>query len=431
MPDFSPSYPNKEQITLLLPDAPGGAKEIREFTEYSFNSNFLTPTDGWSFTVAADDVKDLYEDALVPGAAVKLSVNGIIQSSGYIDSVEKSASRSSGTEWRIEGRDRLGQPIDACADPTVSLKESMTLMEAFKLIFAPYGWSKDDQFIESNELEVALKTGETRRSKKQVSSAKGFGKKRIAQYKLHQYRPYMQESVMDFALRVSQRFGLWIWSSADGEKLIISEPNFDQEPIYRIFRGPEGTNVLDGSVKLSAAEQPSHIIADTFSRGGEFGRGRVKAIIENPAVQVKGYEDGRPFPQFDKYKAAGAKVLTLPKSTQFFKYVTLPKPRILYLHDDESHTQEHLENYVLQQLALLMRKSLTAHYRVEGHGQIVDGFFTPWTVDTVVEVDDEVASLNEKLYVLGRTFTKSRSGGTTTDLELIRLNTMVFSDTGK
>jgi prophage tail gpP-like protein len=429
MPVFSPSSPNEETISLLLPDAPGGAKEISQFTEYSFGSNFLTATDGWTFTVAADDIKEIFEDALVPGAAVKLKINDIVQSSGYIDGIEKSASRSAGTEWRIEGRDRLAQAKDACADPTVSLKESMNLLDAFKLIFAPYGWDKDNQFVESNELEVALKTGETRRSKRLSSAAKGFGKKRISQYKLHQYRPYMQESVLDFALRVSQRFGLYIWSSADGEKLIISEPNFDQDPIYRIFRSAqEGTNVLEGSVRLSGVEQPSHIVADTYSRGGEFGRGRVKAII---AVQVKGFEDGRPFPQFDKYKQAGAKVLQLPANTAGFKPITLPKPRILYLHDDESHTTEHLENYVLQQLALLMRKSLTAHYKVEGHGQLVDGAFVPWTIDTVVDVDDEVASLQEKLYVIGRTFTKSRSGGTTTDLELIRLNTMVFSDIGR
>jgi prophage tail gpP-like protein len=431
MPIFSPSPPNKEEISLFLPDAPGGAREITRFTEYAFNSNFLTPTDGWSFTVAADDVKGLYEDALVPGAAVKLKINDIVQSSGFIDSVEKSASRSGGTEWRIEGRDRLGQPIDACADPTVSLKESMTLLEAFKALFSPFGWTRDDQFIESNELEVALKTGEARRSKRNVSAAKGFGKKRINQYKLHQYRPYLQESVMDFALRVSQRFGLWIWSSADGERLIISEPNFEQEPIYQIRRGPQGTNVLDGSVKFSLAEQPSHIVVDSYSRGGEFGRGRAKAILSNYAVVVRGYEDNRLPATLEKYRAAGAKWLSVDEAATSFQKMVLPKHRILYLHDDESHNQEHLENYARQQLALLQRKSLTAHYRVEGHGQRVDGFFVPWCIDTVVEVDDDVASLQEDLYVVGRTFNKSRSGGTTTDLELIRLNTMVFSDIGR
>jgi hypothetical protein len=31
------------------------------------------------------------------------------------------------------------------------------------------------------------------------------------------------------------------------------------------------------------------------------------------------------------------------------------------------------------------------------------------------------------MYVLGRTLRQSRNGGTTTDLELIRLNTLVFA----
>jgi len=49
-----------------------------------------------------------------------------------------------------------------------------------------------------------------------------------------------------------------------------------------------------------------------------------------------------------------------------------------------------------------------------------DGSFTPWAVDTMVDVQDDVGGVYEPLYVLSRTFHKSRSGGTKTDLELIR-----------
>lgn len=440
---FTPSSPEKEEVTLFLPDANRGeGLEVTQFTEYSFHSNFLTPADQWSFTVASDVLQQTLGDSVVPGAPVKLKLNGAVQASGYIDSVEKSASRDGGSVWRIEGRDRLGQAVDACADPTVSLKESMTLLQGMKQLFEPFGWSEDDQFDESNEVDVLLKSGGHRRAKRKQSEGKGFGRKAIKAYKLHKYRPYPKESVYEFASRISQRFGLWIWSSSNGEKLIMSEPDFTSEPLYKLIRNANGTtNVLEGSVKYSASHQPTHIIADGYAGGGEFGKSRIKIIMENTAVRLGkpggGFfgdinDDGAKFaiPELEKYLNSGAKVISGP-SFPAANSLIAARPRVLYLHDDESQTIEHLENFVRREMALLQKGSLEVNYTVEGHGQITDEGFTPWTVDTVVEVDDEVAGLREKLYVLGRSFNKSRANGTTTHLDLIRLNTLVFSDTGK
>ena len=430
MPTFKPSPPEKEQVSLLLSDA---NLEITQFTEYSFISSFLNATDGFSFTVGFERLSPEMQEALVPGAAVKLSLNGRVQASGYIDSIEKTAARGSGTEWRIEGRDRLGQVADACADPTQSFKESQTLIDALKSLFGRYGWPDDINFSESNDVNVELKTGKTRRSKTRTSDAKGFGRKALKQYKLHQLRPYTREGVLEFAHRITQRFGLWLWLSADGNTVIAAEPDFDSEPSHKLFRNSRGeTNVLDGSVKFNLTSQPTHIVADSYTQAGEFGRGRAKVILPNATIRIKGYEDDgdKAVPELQKYINAGAKVLggpTFPSSTSMI----VPKARVLYLHDDESQTPEHLEAFARREMGLLQRQGLTVNYTVEGHGQNTDDGFIPWTVDTTVDVEDEVAGLTERLYVLGRTLNKSRSGGTTTELDLIRLNTMSFTDTGR
>lgn len=437
MPEsFVPSQPEKELVSLFVQAPRRGQSNdnerpiilLEEFTEYSFNSNFLTPTDGWSFTVAAEKLPPDLVPLLVPGAEVQLYVNGFAQSSGYIDSITKSASRSAGTEWRIEGRDRLGQVVDSCADPLKQFKESQTLLDALKELFGPFGWSNEADFVEDNDANRALKTGQQRRAKTKSSEAKGFGRRAVKATKLHQLRPYSREGVFEFASRMSQRFGLWLWLSADGEQIIVSTPTFDQEPSYKLIRSADQTNVLDGSVKFDFADQPTHIVADSYSHGGEFGKGRIKVVMANVAVRFED-EEFVP-PEITKLIKAGAKVLggpTLPAANSFIAQ----RPRILYLHDDESKTLEHLENFVRREMALLQRKSLSAHYTVEGHGQFVEGKFVPWAIDTTVDVYDEVASLEERLWVLGRTFNKSRSGGTTTSLELIRLNSLLFSDTGK
>jgi prophage tail gpP-like protein len=424
---FEFSSPEKEQISLELPDA---NLAVSQFTEYSFESNYLEPSDRWSFTIGAEKVLPELRAALVPGATVSLRLNGLVQASGYVDSIEKSASRSGGLEWRIEGRDRLAQAVDACADPTQSLKESMTLLEGLKTLFGPFGWSQDAQFVESNEANLQLKTGVTRRRKSKTSEAKGFGRRAIRAYKLHQYRPYASEGVFQFASRISERFGLWIRTSADGKLLIIAEPDFDSAPYYKLFRGLEGSNILDGSVKSSLSAQPTHIVADSYSHAGEFGSGQNKAVYANVAVRIRDQEDGYVPPEVKKYVDAGAKVLgghTFPASSSMLA----PRARVLYISDGQSQTVEHLESFARREMALKQRDSLVVNYTVEGHGQMTDEGFIPWAVDTNVVVEDEPGELSETLYVLGRTFNKSRSGGTTTNLNLIRRNTLVFSGSDK
>lgn len=412
MTDFAPSPPEREEVALTLGDA---AVTLKNWKEYSFESNFLEPADRWGFTIGAERLSDDVKKELVCGAAVKLTVNGLVQSSGFIDSIEISASRSSGTEYRIEGRDTLAQAVDACADPTVSFKQGQTLEDALKTLFGPFGFKSFDL---DPSVDRDIKAGQTRGTKRSKGK-KTFGRE-LKSVQLHQLRPRTREGVYEFASRVCERFGLRIWASANGTELIVGKPEFEQEKSYVLRRNNVGTsNVLDGSVKFDLSQQPTLIIADGFSGGGEFGRGRIKTISANTAVytsdpafsaQYKKYPDARPL---DTYS--------------FATPMKVAHHRPLILHDEESQTQEQLDNYVKRELALLQRRSLTVSYTVMGHGQLVEGgAFSPWVVDSIVTVQDDIAGLREDLYLLGRTFQKSRSGGTTTRLELIRKNTLAF-----
>jgi len=468
---------------MVFPDS----ENIRasDFIEYAFNSHYLTPCDGWSFTLdtkarvtnpgdtrtvgpSVEGAKDGPEgksaegsrtvtggfDAFTvmkPGTRIELHLNGSLQSTGYIDAVEISASRGSGTVYRVEGRDALAQAVDSCADPVVSFKEGQTLDDVLETLFKPFGFEGIDI---SNEADRELRTTAFRAKTKQ-SEGKGFGKRALKEFKAHQTRPYPREGVFEFASRLSQRFGLWISPSADGRRIIVATPNFEQAPETALFRffegqgssfaeggGPEsgGNNVLEGSVRRDISEQPTMIICDSYSKGGEFGPGRAKCIVLNKALRIL---DSSEDEIFKKYVKAGAKILGLKEDGvyknegSFIKpfpvesLMEAPRHRPVFLHDDESATQEHLEAYALREMALFQRKSITAKYVVEGHGQMTANGYRAWTVDTTVHVFDELAGLDEIMYVLSRTFHKSRDGGTTTELELIRLDTLTFSDTGK
>ncbi len=406
---YLPSDPEKEEVRLVMVES---GEEIRSWTHYRFDSHILTPTDGWSFTIGAERLDAWVKAAIKPGAQVRLMLNGRAQADGYVDSIVARASRTGGLEYTVEGRDRLGYVVDSCADPTRSLKEGQSLADALKFLFGPFGWSTDDPFSIDNAASRQVRAG----IRGTPTSKKG---KALKNYLLHQLRPHYQEGVFAFAARISQRHGLWIWLSPDGDTVIVSKPDFDQAPSYEIKRSfTGGSNVIEGEVRIDMTHQPTLVVADGFSGGGEFGKGRIKAIGKNPAVTTDDPDYAATFKRWPD-----AQVVDIDPLRRRYK---VKRNRPLFMHDDESKTQEQLNNFVKRELSLLARNQLTAHYVVEGHGQLHGGQFTPWCVDTIVQVDDEVGGVRGPMYVAGRTFEKSRHGGTATRLELIVPHSIQF-----
>jgi prophage tail gpP-like protein len=422
---YAPSAPDSQSVRLLFSDY---GRSIDRWVSYEFSEDFLTPTDSFSFVLGTDE-NGLDPDQrrmLKIGARIRLYVENVTLAEGFVDAVEVSADRSGGWTYTIHGRDRLGQTLDTVADPTFQLKTGGTLAEFLQRLFYPFGWiDEEEHFGIDNEANRDARTGI--RGTPFSKGGKKKGPKPLKGFVLHQTKPYNHESVFHFASRVAQRHGLWIWCTADGEKLIVSKPEFDQEPIYSLYRGRDGRgNILSGSVKYDMADQPTMIIADSFSGGAEFGKGRCKAYIINPLLGLT--DEGDPT---DEVKAVLAKhpaavENTIPQASIPFRAANVPF-RPMFLHDDESKTQEQLNNFVKREMSLMYRKAVTAHYVVEGHGQEMAGTFVAWATDTIVEVFDEVAELAEEMYVLGVHFSKSRGGsGTTTRLDLVRRHSIVF-----
>jgi len=418
---YSPS-PEREAVSLVIKDA---GLVIKNWISYRYNENFLTPTDAFSFVLEDAYFDAPTKEAVIPGAKVSLIIEGNVQCTGYIDSVEKHASRGSGTVWTINGRDVMGQALDSNIDPTSTFKAALTLDQFLASVFAPFSWGAITSFAEDNVANRGVISGQKRGT---PTSKKG---KPLKKFILHQLRPYAREGAYEFAARVCLRQGLWIWPTADGQQLVVGTPDFEQSPITLLQRlnDGKGTNVLEGSVKYDASNQPNIILADGGGGGGEFGHSKLQAYMINPAVQYRpmGSFSSASAAKADKEFAAftarfpGAQNL-LYKHPYAFAPLYTPTLRVMYLHDDESKTPDELSNYIHREMALKVRQSLSANYTVYGHGQSApDGSFTPWTVNTVVDVQDEVGGLSEPMWILGRTFNKSRRGGTTTDLELIRL----------
>lgn len=403
---------------------------IDKFLSYRANSHFTCPSDGFEFVVAGSSLDSTTREALRRGELFKIIVNGHTQAEGYIDRVSSEASRESGTIIRIEGSDKLAQVVRAGIDPRVRFQTSQTLLDILVKVFEPFGYTADS-FRESNDANRDIKSGQVRGQKLSVThSKKRTTVKPLKSYTLHQTKPYHGEGAFAFASRLSQRFGLWIWLSAEGDILIVSRPNFDQPPRYRLYDKLDGntrtTNIEHGHVIEDASQQPSCIVATGFSADVNADCSRYKVIVINELVGLG--DDGFAVPSVQKIIADNPDASQLPPRADAFAKTAIkahPAAQPIYLHDQESQTLEQLQNYARRELALKQHHSLRATYVVEGHSQ--DD--TIWAVDTIVDVDDDIRDIHEPLYVLGRTFEKSRDG-TRTTLELIRPWTLDFGSFG-
>lgn len=409
-----PRYnPQDDVVELQLINA---GTSIVAWKEYEVRSHYLTPSDSFSFKVAADHLTPAQRAGIGLGASVRLSVNGQRQAYGVIDEITYSATKEQGAELKIHGRDKIGPLVDACIDPRLNFKEGTNLLDFLTAVFAPFGYTAAD-FLVSNEENRGLISGNVR-GVKSSHGKKHFGAP-LKSYLLHQTKPYQSESAWRFASRVSQRLGLWLHTTSDGAAIVASTPDYDQNPIYTLRRSYDGrNNIQGGELTLNLSEQPSIIVADGFSGQGSFGHSRLRSLIENPILDI----DNSAI--IAQYPSASKVVINMPGAHK----VSFPFARPMFLHDDEAKTQQMLDNYVKREMSLRLRQSISFSPTVFGHKCSVNPTDAKapdwnWTVDTMVNVIDDVSGINEAMWIIGRVFRKDRQGGTHTDLELIRKGT--------
>jgi prophage tail gpP-like protein len=382
--------------------------EFNRFLGYEYDEEYLTPCDGWSFSLSADEVTDTDRKALRPAARVEFVIDDNVQSIGYIDDIQVHGSRQSGSIITIKGRDWMSPMVDGHVDPQLQFTEGMDLEQLLTAVLKPFGVTAFDISNEANRAKITGSIYGTPTTKKG---------KTLKSYKLHLLKPYQREGAFAFASRVSQRQGLWLRPASDGKTIIVAAPDFDQPARYAIRLKTDGTqnnNVTDWDVNVSRADQAAIIFASGSGGGGEFANATLRGAIINPLVALA-----------DPNVVAGLLAAypglvgaTPPVPAILSGIASLmfdPFARPLYLYDRESHDAAELRTYLQRELSLIMRKSLTLKYTIEGHrlgGQ-------PIAVDTMIDVDDDISGIHSPQWVLGRHFSKTHDG-TKTTIECIR-----------
>lgn len=417
MAGYDVDPPDNQALTIKV-TTPGGGTIVQynNFYSYDYVSHFLSPSDTGTFTLDTAELSTADVQALSLGARLEVSLNDVVQSIGNIDDLHYHGSRQGGSLLEVRFRDWLARAVDAELDPQgVRYMDANTFDQLLTATFAPFGVKA---FVNDN----AANRNAIRGRKYGVKSSKRSGKP-LKSYVLHELKPYDNEGAFAFASRVSQRFGLWLWPAVDGQTLVVSSPEFNQDASYTIQHKLDSSsihnNVLDWAVTKSRREQPWFIVARGFGGGGADPKTSMQSIIINPYIQTtlnpaSFYPNTRAvIPPFDVDQYSDLSFIPIDD----------PSAAPQFLRDTESHNAGQLASFLLRELSLRTRKLLTASYTIEGHA--LNG--QPIALDTIIDVDDDVTNLHLQLWIIGRRFHKAAgSSGTTTTIECILPGTLVF-----
>lgn len=439
-----------DTCVLRLPDS---NTEIKNWKSYSTTSNFLLPCDRFTFRISAEDT-GLYQKLLVPGAMVQIVIDDKIQCTGYIDDRNIKYAARSGTEITIVGRDTLSRMVNANMDPAFKFKTDMTVADVVSTAMIPFGF---DQLYNSAGTHLNIVTGRPNNeslavtsytAQKHVRDASGnFSagienvqvtevvaniKPGLKKLPIKEYKVKHNEGAYEYVARLIKREGLVLKAVADGSGLMAIAPEFDGDINYNIIckrTSPNQNNVLEGEATLDWSAQPSVIVARGFGGGAEFSKSNLYVVMVNELTGLD--EAGKPMPEvqniLDVYKHAKLvnirqEVIPSNQSALAKNYAFCP----MYIIDKESKDLAQLEYFVKRKMAELQMKGLTMRYTVAGHTDPTSPEVRPWAVNTLVNVDDDINDVHEAMWCLERTFTKSRDGGTLTNMTLIRPYTLLI-----
>ncbi len=452
------------RLSLQFGDQNAGQAVIN-WEDYTYDSDFMTPCDSFSMKVGDKSVTEEMRKFMQGGQQIKLFVqfidaegNVLFQNpvfTGFLDKVEQNNDRN-GTFFTLHGRNILGPLCDSGINPwsnTYKFGEGMTLADVMGKVFATFSirdfyltdvknrqittgvdkfygkliTSKHDVIRETNILKETRSFEITTETITQwIDPTNTYD---LADKTIKKLQPLHNETFMQFVERNLARFSLHCWTMSDGSGVVIGQPDYLQAPLFKIINklNGEGNNIITGKIELNYFNQPSLIIAKGFNGGGDFATTRIKTAKINEFI---GYDKStsESYPSVTKEITQFKGLVPLHANADlvknYSKYFTPPAvPRVLFWEDEKSRTLHQLENAVRRKMSEYQMRALVLHYTVQDHVQ--DGLV--WKHNTIATITDEVLGIiNQPFWIQSVSFKKSRGHGTTTDLMLIPVGTLVF-----
>jgi prophage tail gpP-like protein len=387
-----------------------GGDPVRIIEDYDVNIGVLDQPAGFSLRLGSGEVARKLIKAYPPRTPFRLYIGDVLQQTGWTDGApESNASGSSGTSLSIRGRDTIGQLLGMVANEVSLSDETYTsLVEkivevAFQSAEAILGNARP-KVIGSNAAARKIRAGvpivelAPPRLIEEILLGTPSGANPTVGTAHVTQQTKLSETYISVIRRYLDRAGLMIWAAPDGN-YILSRPNADQKPTYRIARARGGTarageagagQVVGHSYRNDTVSRYSHAII--YGRGGGKKAGRAKS---------RGAETDDEMVSWGFYKP-------------------------LVVRDANVSNTEQASYLAARKLAEARRHGWVLEYTVSGHTtpSLVGGGRAVWTPDTVVTIEDDELGLHGDYYLERVDF--RRGPETTTRLKLMRPMDLIF-----
>jgi prophage tail gpP-like protein len=380
-------------VTLSLSDG----TQILAWESLSIRDEYTDPLGSMSFTVAPPRhrIHD-YAALLVKGDKVSVAINGVLQSTALIQTVKTAISASGATQFTIEAQSLLAPLYEGAVIPhdyTFRSDAPVPVGRVVLDIAKRYGFTK---LLPDERANRDAITGRPIRGQGELIP--------VDRLKFADAQAHEGETAYAMLARVVTRLGVCLRLSAGGI-LMLSRPNYVQDPSYRVRQGYDGggvaTDYFTGDISITDTNEGQHSIVTVRGQAPDTWDSR-RAVRPLAAATPAQLSD-----RFWSYRSSAA-----PNKPKF-------------LLDKNARDKERCLSVAKLAIGLPARKAYVLTGTVPG---FISSSGTVWSVDTVVDVHLEAIGLNESMWVLAREFTQSRNGGQETHLTIIPRGFLVLGD---
>lgn len=355
-----------------------GGKAFDRFTSIEITNDLTAPAEA-SIECGDDGTWASLREYLALGAEFRVVVNGLLRMTGRLEAEDVPVDASSGATVRLLVRTKLSDATYASADPSIAV-QGATLKQVVLKAYASLGYTEKD-FVFKADLARDLMTGKP-------AKGKATAETKLESMKLEEARVNPPETIYEFVERHLLRFHLTHWDSPDG-KIVVGAPNDQQSPLYRFVckRGAEGraNNVLAVRRVKDASDSPSVVGVFGAYSATEWQKSKVSRVIEVPEI-------------------AEAK---------------LYRPVLFVDHSIQS--REQADARAKREIVNRIKRLDSWEVHTDGWGFWDGRTETPYGVDTVADVDVDVAGGSAGAYLVHRVhLVRSAMTGDTADLSLVR-----------
>lgn len=434
-------------------------RETSNVKSYTLDSAYMTSTDAFSFVLYEKDVNLVRGLELQP---VELYVDGNLQAVGRVEVT--TVGGTDGLAIQCQGRDYICDMVECNVDPAVSINDKMKLEQAVKLAAKAVGVT--DVTYDAARWRNQRAGGQIQTPVPQWS---------FQEAPLKDYKVNPGEGIYEFLARMCVRFGATIQPTLQRDTVLLSAPDYVQEAAYSITRsfsnpGSTKNNVLNATATRDYTKFPTVVLvsgkasggpgqtrkaAATTSSSGEIMQRFTPSTVWEPwypfmrfpeeddinIYQVSGSDEQQEnnffsgyFQETEEKVAAETRATTVDSDIQKTIWSLLPPGvaawtrrippksprlpvalyRLLYLRDTLAKDTKQLANTTARIAAERMKDSLQYEVTIRGHKDPETG--RTYTPDTIIDVNDDICGIGERLWVEHVEFSYAQGAGPITKL---------------